>query len=91
MSVARSQTQQQLALALGDAATESSENPSATGAMTDFEVAAINRAENAEWGKLRSKSADELTTGRSEAVAEAYRRSVATYFRVLAERARRKK
>ncbi|MDG1895127.1 MAG: hypothetical protein P8J37_09475 [Fuerstiella sp.] len=91
MSAQRAQAQQQAALALGEGGTESADNPSATGALADFEVVGINRDENTEWGKLRGKSAEDLTTGRSEAVSEEYRKSVETYFRVLAERARKKR
>ena len=91
MSNQRTQAQQEAVLALGEGGTESAENPSPTGAMTDFEVISVSRDENTEWGKLRGKSAEDLTTGRSEAVSEEYRKSVETYFRVLAERARKKR
>jgi hypothetical protein len=40
---------------------------------------------------LRQQAAKDLTNGRTETVSEEYRKSVETYFRVLAERARRKK
>ena len=91
MSAQRAQAQQQAVLALGEGGTESSQDPSATGPMTDFEVISVSRDENTEWGKLRGKSAEDLTTGRSEAVAAEYRKSVEIYFRVLAERARKKR
>ncbi len=91
MSATRAQAQQQAAMAMSDGATESSENPAATGTLADFTVLAINRSENANWGKLRNKSAEDLTNGKSEAISEEYRKSVETYFRVLAERARKKK
>jgi hypothetical protein len=58
--------------------------------MDDFKVAAVNRSEVANWGKLRGKSAEDLTNGRSEAVSKEYRKSVEAYFRVLAERAKKK-
>jgi hypothetical protein len=57
--------------------------------MEDFEVAAVDRSKKSDWGKLRSKSVEDLTNGRSEAVSEEYRKSVEAYFRVLAERARK--
>ena len=91
MSAQRAQAQQQAVLALGEGGTESTLDPSATGPMADFEVISVSRDENTEWGKLRGKSAEDLTTGRSEAVAEEYRKSVEIYFRVLAERARKKR
>lgn len=91
MATARTQAQQQAALAMSENATESLGEPANTGAMSDFEVAAVNRDEDKEWGALRNKSAEDLGQGTSETVAEDYRKSVATYFRVLAERARRKK
>lgn len=88
MSAMRTQAQQQSPLTesvdpLGD--------PAATGQMTDFEVLTVNREENENWGKLRDKSAEDLSQGRSEEVAAEYRKSVEAYFRVLAERARQKK
>ena len=58
--------------------------------MDEFEVAAINRSEQVDWGKLRSKAAKDLANGRSEAVPKEYRKSVEAYFRVLAERAKKK-
>ncbi len=91
LSATRLQAQQQAAMAMSEGATESSDNPAATGILADFTVQAVNRNENANWGKLRNKSADDLTNGKSEAISEEYRKSVETYFRVLAERARKKK
>lgn len=91
MSATRAQAQQQAAMAMSEGGAESSENPSATGTLEDFTVLAVNRAENTNWGKLRNKSAEDLTNGKSEAISEEYRKSVETYFRVLAERARKKK
>lgn len=88
-AAARVQTQQQAAESLAQA-TESEGDPALTGAMPDFEVAAVDRTEEVDWGKLRSKSAEDLTNGRSEAVSNEYRKSVAAYFRVLAERAKKK-
>ncbi len=54
-----------------------------------FDVTAVNRIENADWGKLRQQSADDVAVGKSEKVSEEYRQSIETYFRVLAERARK--
>ncbi len=88
MATARSQAQQQAAMAMG---LEQAENPSATGPLQEFDVLANNRDEDKDWGKLRDKSAEDLTKGKSEEVSEEYRKSVETYFRVLAERAREKK
>jgi hypothetical protein len=43
-----------------------------------------------DWGKLRSKSADDTVGSRRDAVSAEYRKQVETYFRVIAERARKK-
>ena len=51
----------------------------------------VNRQDGEEWGQLRAKSAEDLTEGRKESVSAEYRQRVQTYFRVLAERARKKK
>ncbi len=91
MVAARAQAQQQAVTALGEGGLESTDNPSTTGAMTDFTVISVSRDENAKWGMLRGKSAEDLTASRSEGVSEEYRKSVETYFRVLAERARKKR
>jgi hypothetical protein len=88
-AVARAQAQQQASQALAQG-TQSEGDPALTGPMDDFEVAAVNRSEKANWGKLRSKSAQDLTNGRTEAVSNEYRKSVEAYFRVLAERAKKK-
>lgn len=53
----------------------------------EFEVTAVERVENKRWGRLRKQSAEDVARGQSERISEAYRRSVETYFRVLAERA----
>lgn len=70
--------------------TESIEAPSPTGGSSEYRVTTVNRIENSDWGKLRNKSVDDLTVGRSEAVSEDYRASIEAYFRVLAERAKKK-
>ena len=54
-----------------------------------FDVTAVNRIENANWGQLRQQSADDVAVGNSEKISEEYRQSIETYFRVLAERARK--
>ena len=76
--------------ALGEGGHESSDNSPEGPQNAEFGIIMVNRDEAAKWGKLRSKSAEDLTKGRSEAVSEEYRRSVETYFRVLAERAKKK-
>jgi len=88
-AAARAQAQQQAAQSLAQG-TQSEGDPALTGPMDEFEVAAINRSEKVNWGKLRSKSAEDLTNGRSEGVPKEYRKSVEAYFRVLAERAKKK-
>ena len=42
-----------------------------------------------EWGKLPKKVADELTQGQRETVAGEYRNQIETYYRVIAERAKK--
>jgi len=66
-------------------------DPSLEGTLPDFDVAAVDRNKKANWGKLRESGAEDISQGKSEAVSEDYRQSVEAYFRVLAERARRKK
>ena len=43
-----------------------------------------------QWGKLPPRLARDLMQGRREKVAEEYRQMVETYFRVIAEKARKK-
>ncbi len=88
LAAARQQNQQNAAMAMSLAAKESKSEFSDPSTPSQFELTEVNRNENKDWGKLRNKSATELTRGRSEAVAEEYRKSVEAYFRVLAERAR---
>jgi hypothetical protein len=42
-----------------------------------------------EWGKLPKQMAEQLTRGQSEGVAAEYRQQVETYYRVIAERAKK--
>jgi hypothetical protein len=42
-----------------------------------------------EWGKLPKKLADQLSKGQQEAVAGDYRQAVETYYKVIAERAKK--
>lgn len=65
--------------------------PQLEGATDEFAVADVDRSETEDWGKLRDKEAEDLTRGRREAVSAEYRKSVEAYFKVLAERARRRK
>ncbi|MEZ6130554.1 MAG: hypothetical protein R3C59_17855 [Planctomycetaceae bacterium] len=87
---ARSLAQQQAAFSQNTHGPQSDSIPAYDGATGEFVVVPVNRNENADWGKLREQSAEDLTRGRREQVSEEYRRSVETYFRVLAERAGRK-
>lgn len=85
------QSKQQAAKSLAQSQ-ESSEDAALFGAESEmFTVIEVQRSEEAEWGKLREQSAEELAKGKSEKVSEEYRKSVETYFRVLAERGREKK
>ncbi|MEO8494376.1 MAG: hypothetical protein ABI614_04855, partial [Planctomycetota bacterium] len=90
IAAARAQAQQQAALAADPKGYAEEGIPAYEGQTGPFVVQAINRDEDENWGKLREKAADDLTKGRKEVVSEEYRKSVETYFRVLAERARRK-
>jgi hypothetical protein len=90
IATTRAQQQQAADIAMNEGDAESDAPPSATGPMTDFNVALVNRTEKADWGKLRNKSAEDLSKGQTQGVSEEYRKSVETYFRVLAERARKK-
>ena len=65
--------------------------PELNGAAEEFVVVDVDRSEKEDWGKLRDKEAEDLTRGRREAVSAEYRKSVEAYFKVLAERARRRK
>ena len=74
------------------AALESAQGADLTdSAMPGFTVLPVNRDEAEDWGQLRDKSAQDLTEGRRESVGAEYRKRVETYFRVVAERARKKK
>ena len=89
IAAARTQAQQRAALSSEGRNPEG--EPAYEGQSDPFEVIAVARDEEGEWGKLREQAAEDLTKGRREKVSEEYRKSVETYFRVLAERARRKK
>ena len=89
-AAARVQAQQEAAMAMSKSAHESSDSSPDGPLSAEFSIVTVNRDEATKWGKLRSKSAEDLTKGRSEAVSEEYRKSVETYFRVLAERAKKK-
>lgn len=86
----RSQAQQQQQRGHKGQAFKPNGTPEAEGPTTDFLVKEVNRQEQADWGKLRGKEAEDLTKGRKEAVSAEYRKSVEAYFKVLAERARRR-
>jgi hypothetical protein len=90
IAAARAQAQQQAALANNPTGYQQDGIPAYEGQAEAFAVQPVNRDDDKEWGKLREQSADDLTKGRKEAVSEEYRKSVETYFRVLAERARGK-
>lgn len=90
MAASRTQAQQQAALS-SPSLTPPEGTPSYDGQTEAFSVLPVNRDEIEEWGKLREQAAEDLSKGRREKVSEDYRKSVETYFRVLAERARRKK
>ena len=86
----RNRARQEAVMALGEGGLQSSDSSTNQTSVAEFEVMPVNRAESTQWGKLRSQSAEDLTRGRTETVSEEYRKSVETYFKVLAERARKK-
>jgi type II secretory pathway pseudopilin PulG len=88
-AAARQQAQQQAAMALNEGGHESSDSAPEGPQNAKFGVIVVNRDEATNWGKLRNKSAEDLTRGKSEAVSEEYRKSVETYFKVLGERAKK--
>ena len=90
LAASRIRAQQEAAMALGQGGTESSDAYSDAGPPAEFGIVPVNRTELTNWGKLRKKSAEDLTKGKSEAISEEYRRSVETYFRVLGERSKKK-
>ncbi len=89
-AAARIQAQQEAAMALNEGGHQSSDSAPEGPQNAKFGVIAVNRDEATDWGKLRTKSAEDLTKGKSEAVSEEYRKSVEAYFKVLAERAKKK-
>jgi hypothetical protein len=73
-------------------ALESLGDPSTTGELgRGYVVKFVNRNDGSAWGMLRGKTAEDTAEGSREAVAAEYRQGVEAYFRVLAERARKKK
>jgi hypothetical protein len=84
----RQRSQQQAMMAMNEGRTTEAMGFSDPTTPSQFELTDVARNENTDWGKLRSKSATELTRGSSEAVSEEYRMSVEAYFRVLSERSR---
>lgn len=89
IAATRTQAQQQAALS-SPSLTPPEGTPAYDGQTDAFTVLPVNRDDNEEWGQLREQAAEDLSKGRREKVSEDYRKSVETYFRVLAERARRK-
>jgi hypothetical protein len=54
------------------------------------ELPDVSRQDDADWGRLRDQSAEDVTEGSREGVSAEYRRRVETYFRIIAERARQR-
>ena len=87
----RSQAQEAVALALETAPFDPQGIPAFEGQRVEtIDVVRVNRIEGKDWGQLRRQDAGDVSTGTKETVASEYRQSVQAYFRVLAERARRK-
>ncbi len=89
LAAARRQAQQQALRSLSQSAQQSADGFSEPPEAQPFEVARVNRAENANWGRLRGQAAEDVARGRGEPIPEAWRKSVETYFRVLSERTRK--
>ncbi|MFN5586578.1 MAG: hypothetical protein ACK5DR_14840, partial [Planctomyces sp.] len=90
LAAARRQAQQQQAVrSLAQSAQQSADGFSEPPEAQPFDVARVNRTENANWGRLRGQAADDVARGRGEPIPEAWRKSVETYFRVLSERSRK--
>ena len=70
-----------------NAFSEASANP---GSNADFQINAVNRNDDEDWGKLRDKSVDGASSRQSATVSPEYRKQVEAYFKVLAERAKKK-
>ncbi|MCA9082767.1 MAG: hypothetical protein KDA81_01860 [Planctomycetaceae bacterium] len=85
---ARTLAQQRFSRTLSEGSQPSDQAPPETGPDSDAFIVRDVARDGEDWGRLRSKSAENLTRGRNEAVSEEYRRGVEAYFRVLAERAR---
>lgn len=64
--------------------------PDAFGADPAFRLTDVDRSSKENWGQLRERDAEKVVNGRRTAVSEEYRRSVEAYFKVLAERSRRR-
>ena len=91
LAASRSARQQAAMQAMNEGNGDPEGIPPDTGAQPDFDLRSVNRNEGREWGKLRARSADNLSRGGQEAVSAEYRMSVEAYFKVLAERASEKK
>ncbi|MFN5535529.1 MAG: hypothetical protein ACK5EN_08625 [Planctomyces sp.] len=90
LAAARRQAQQQQAVrSLAQSAQQSADGFSEPPEAQPFDVARVNRTENANWGRLRGQAAEDVARGRGEPIPEAWRKSVETYFRVLSERSRK--
>jgi hypothetical protein len=89
LAAARRQAQQQAVRSLAQSAQQSADGFSEPPEAQPFDVARVNRTENANWGRLRGQAAEDVARGRGEPIPEAWRKSVETYFRVLSERSRK--
>jgi hypothetical protein len=89
LAAARRRAQQQTQRSLAQSGAQSADGFSEPPEAEPFEVSRVSRERNANWGRLRGQSAEDVSRGRGEQVSEAYRKSVETYFRVLSERSRK--
>ena len=53
-----------------------------------FDLDNVERASVAEWGKLQSREAEDVTEERRVEISPEYRRQIEAYFRVIAEKAK---
>jgi hypothetical protein len=91
----QARAQQGMAQTPGSLVSQSQNEKSEGGAQAQGEALAYKLETNAqglrrgEWGKLPKKLADQLTKGQQEAIAGDYRQAVETYYKVIAERAKK--
>jgi hypothetical protein len=91
----QSRAQQSMAQTPGSLVSQTQQEKSEAGAQVSGEGLAYKLDTTAQglkrgdWGRLPKKLADQLTKGQQEAIAGDYRQAVETYYKVIAERAKK--